>query len=95
MELNDLTIASLRKKLVEPLAGTLADSRRGCGIGQAQRVHADTQALGIERVDSESSVAALRTAGPAGEPVPRPPSDIGQRGVHDLHKFSVTGGKWH
>lgn len=47
------------------------------------------QARGIECIDCESAVAALRAAWPAGKPGTSTIRRLSQSGIHNLHELSV------
>ena len=52
----------------------------------AQKVHAGAQAQHVQRIDDESSVAALRATLPTEQPLARVLRRLGERRVHNLHQ---------
>jgi hypothetical protein len=81
--------------LGEPILCALLNARGEWGIGLAQGFHAGAEACGVERVDGESSVAALRAAWLAGEMRAGDAGDAGEFGVHDLDELGVARGEGH
>ena len=60
------------------------------GIHAFQFPESITQASGIQSIDCEGSHTTLCTPGPANQPVTRPAGSLIQRGVDDLHKFTIA-----
>jgi hypothetical protein len=89
--------------LTEPRAGTEFNCGGERRIFVAQSRHARTKPRGVEGVDGERSVAALRTADAARKQVSSAAGGIGKRGVDtleklgfaDLHKLGIARGKRH
>lgn len=84
-----------RAVLVEPGLGATGEFGGQRGVGGADGVHTGAEAGGVEDVDGEGAVAALRTADAAGEPWAGTAGDIGKRSVDDLHEFGVARGEGH
>jgi hypothetical protein len=81
--------------LVEPGAGAVFKGLRGGGRGGAQGVHAGVEAGGVEGVDGEGAVTALRAAGAANQPGAGLLRCAGQSGIDDLDELGVAGGETH
>ncbi len=79
----------------EPSAGAAFDFSRKRGICGAQLSHSGAKARGVERVDGESSVAALRATDAAGQERSSAASCLGKRSIHNLHEFGIARGKGH
>jgi hypothetical protein len=103
-ERSGLAIAGkLRTMFGKPGADTDLDCSGKRGVFVAQGSHAETEARGVESVDGEGAVAALRTTDAAGEEIPGAARGIGERGVNtlekpgfaDLHELGVARRKGH
>ena len=81
--------------LGEPGAGAAFDFGGKRRLRGAERGHAGAEARGVERVDGEGAVAALRATDAAGKKVSGAAGGIGERGIDDLHEFGVARGKGH
>ena len=75
-------------------------ARRGRGARSRQQVrdpitrkvsHSSAESRGVESVDGESSVAALRAADAAGKQGSGTAGGIGERGIDDLHEVRIVG----
>lgn len=84
-----------RTVLSQPDAGAVLDCGGQRGVCDPKIGHAFAEARGIEGVDGEGSMAALRATDAAGEEVSGAASGIGDRGVDNLDQLRVARGKRH
>jgi hypothetical protein len=80
---------------VEPDARTALNLRGEDGLLAAQCLHASGDSAGIELVDGEGAVTALRTPRAADKPRASAVCGVGKCGVHNLHEFLIAIGKRH
>jgi hypothetical protein len=59
-------------------------------IGTPQGIHAFDEPEGIEFVDREGAVAALRASRAACEPCACSPCCVGKRGIYNLYQFLIA-----
>ena len=80
---------------LEPCAGAVFDPLRRLRVCCMQCFHSGAEADGVERVDGEGSVTALRAADAAGKKCSGVAGGFGERSIHDLHEFGIARGKGH
>jgi len=85
----------IRAVFSEPVVSAPFDFRSECRICSAQVSHSRAKARGVEHIDCECAVAALRASNAAGEKLTGAPRGIGKRGVHDLNKLGIARKKVH
>ena len=81
--------------LADPCFGAAFKAGGEIWVLGAQCSYTGSETLGIELVDGECAVAALRAAGAADEPGACAMGRIGQGCVHNLHEFVVAEGQAH
>ena len=85
----------IRAVFRKPGAGAGFDFGCERGTCGAELVHSGAEARGIEGVDGECAVAALRAADAAGEKRSGAARCFGKRSVYDLDEFGIARGKGH
>jgi hypothetical protein len=80
---------------LDPPFGASFDLVGQPGIGDMERFHAYPQALGVKGVDRKSAMTTLCAAQPANKSLAGSASRVGQRSIHNLHKFRVSSRQLH
>jgi hypothetical protein len=79
----------------DPGTGATLDFGCKCGVGDAQRLHPFLETQGVEGVDGEGAVTALRAAEMADKPWAGTPGRVKESGVDDLHELGILRGQAH